>query len=126
MNIASLQLVEGNNREWVVGAGYKFDDFNAVLKLKQQQTKVKNSLTLRTDFSIKDIRSVIRKLEEGYSEPESGGKTFKFSFTAEYVLSEFVDLCFYLDKNTNKPFVSSSYPTRSWDGGFTVRLMLTR
>ncbi len=126
LNIASLQLVEGHNKEWVIGAGYKFDNLNSIIKLKQQQTKVKNSLTLRADFSIRDVNSILRKIEEDYAEPESGGKVLKFAFTADYVLSEFVDLCFYMDKSSNKPFVSSSYPTKSWDGGFTIRLMLTR
>mgnify|MGYP000473429470 FL=1 len=63
LNLASNQLLEATNDEWIVGVGYILKDFDVVLKLKQNKTKkVKNDLTTRLDLAFKDIKSIILML----------------------------------------------------------------
>jgi cell surface protein SprA len=126
LSVPSVQLIESFNNEWVFGAGYKISDFNTILRIKQRQSTVKNDLTLRGDVSIKDIKAIIRRIEDDYSQPTSGSKAITFRFTADYVFSEKVNIGLYYDRMTNKPFISSSYPTVSSDFGVTFRFLLTR
>ncbi len=126
LSLSSTQLIESFNNEWVFGAGYKIKNFNAILKIKQKQNAVSNDLTLRGDISIKDIKAIIRKIEEEYAQPTSGNKGLTLRITADYVFSEKVNIGLYYDRTTNTPFISSSYPTVSTDFGITFRFLLTR
>ncbi|MDL2262441.1 cell surface protein SprA [Bacteroidales bacterium OttesenSCG-928-I21] len=126
LNIPSVQLIESSNNEWVVGSGYVIKNFDAILKIKQRQSTISNDLTLRADVSIKDIKSIIRKIEEEYSQPTSGSRALTLRVTADYVFSEKVNIILYYNRMTNTPFISSSYPTISTDFGVTFKFLLTR
>lgn len=126
LNISSTQLIESTNDEWVIGGGYKIKDFNTIIKIQQKQSKVKNDLTLRADLSFKDVKVLIRKIEEEYSQPTSGNKALSLKMTADYVFSEKVNIGLYFDRMTNTPIISSSYPTASTNFGVTFKFLLTR
>ena len=126
LNVASAQFIESTNNEWVFGAGYKLKNFDQILRIKQKQTKVSNDLVLRGDVSLKDIKSIIRKIDEVYSQPTSGSTGVTWRFTADYVFSEKVNIGAYLNRTSNTPFISSSYPTTSFEFGFLFRFILTR
>ena len=126
LNISSTQLIESTNDEWVIGGGYKIKDFNTIIKIQQKQNKVKNDLTLRADLSFKDVKVLIRKIEEEYSQPTSGNKALSLKMTADYVFSEKVNIGLYFDRMTNTPIISSSYPTASTNFGVTFKFLLTR
>jgi cell surface protein SprA len=121
LNISSTQVIESSNNEWVFGAGYKVSNF-----INIQQNSTRNDLTLRADVGIRDIKAIIRKIEENYSQPTSGNRAITIRVTADYVFSEKVNIGLYYDRLTNKPFISSSYPTASTDFGVIFRFLLTR
>jgi cell surface protein SprA len=137
LNISSIQIIESNNDEWVIGAGYKLKNFDAILRIKKKQTKVSNDLTLRGDVSIKNIKTVIHKIEyidlsdaaepiQYYSQPTSGSKGLNWRFTADYVFSEKVTIGLYYNHTFNTPYISTSYPTESYEFGTLLRFILTR
>ncbi len=126
LSIAGIQMVESYTDEWVFGAGYKLKNFNTILRIKQKQGSVSHDLTLRGDISLKDIKSVIRKIEDGYSQPTAGNRGLTIKFTADYVFSDKINIGAYFDRNSNTPFISSSYPTVNSNFGVTFRFLLTR
>ncbi|MDR0874248.1 MAG: cell surface protein SprA [Prevotellaceae bacterium] len=137
LNISSIQVIESNNDEWVIGMGYKLKNFDAILRIKKKQTKVSNDLTLRGDVSIKNIKTVIQKIEiidlsntanpvEYYSQPTAGSKGLNWRFTADYVFSEKVTIGLYYNHTFNTPYISTSYPTESYEFGTLLRFILTR
>jgi cell surface protein SprA len=128
LNIASNQLLEASSSEWVVGVGYILKDFDMVLKLKDNATKkVKNDLTLRLDFSFKDIATLLRKLDSiEDTQATSGNKTLTIKFMAEYVFSSKLNFRFFCDHQTNRPYISTSYPMSNTNVGVSVKFMLTR
>jgi len=71
LNISSYQLVESNSNEFVIGLGYKFVEFNKVLKMKKTQN-FSNDLTVNLDFSYRKTQSLIRKIEEQFTQATSG------------------------------------------------------
>lgn len=128
LNIASNQLLEATNNEWVVGVGYVLKDFDMILKLKGNKTKkVKNDLTLRLDFSFKDISTLLRKLDAPEeTQATSGNKTVTIKFAADYVFSSKLNFKLFADYQSNSPYITTSYPMSNLNIGVSVKFMLTQ
>ena len=126
LNLASNQIVESWNNEYVVGLGYKVADLSFTVKQKTRQKKVKNDLNLRADFSLKEVETIIRKIELAQSQATAGDMVIGFKFAADYVFSERLNFRLYYDLAMRKPMVSTSYPTTTHDVGIAVKVLLTR
>ncbi len=127
LNVNSVQLTEGHTNEFVVGWGYTIKDLSIFYKLKSgEQKKVSNDLKLAVDVSYKDIKMLLRKVEEGVTQASSGNKVLAIKVAADYVLSSKVNLQLYYDHQGTTPLISSSYPISSDSFGLSVKLMLTR
>jgi cell surface protein SprA len=127
LNLASTQLIESASDEFVVGVGYLLKDFDMILKLKSdQQTKVKNDLKLSADLSYKDIKTLLRKVEENITQASSGNKVFSLKVIADYVFSSKLNIQLFYDRQASTPLVSSSFPVSSSNFGVSFKFMLTR
>lgn len=126
LNISSYQLVEALTNEIVVGVGYKLTEFNKVLGMKKTEN-FSNDLTLRFDLSHRRMQSLIRKIEEGFTQPTSGNIAKMFQFSADYGVSRSLTLRAFYDLQINEPLVSSaSFPTSNSNYGVTVRFSLAQ
>ena len=127
LNPAAGQLVEGSTRDFTIGAGYKIANFNTILKIKGRETGVSNDLTVTGDISFRNTSTLIRRIDQNYTQATAGTSSYVIKFTANYVLSKRITLGAYYDRQVNKPLVSStSYPITNSNYGISVRLSLTR
>jgi len=127
LNLSSTQLIESSNNEFVVGLGYILKDFDVILKLKSdKQTKIKNDLTLSADLSYKDIKTLLRKVEENITQASTGNKQFSLKVIADYVFSSKVNIQLFYDKQMSTPLISSSFPVSSSNFGVSFKFMLMR
>ncbi len=127
MNVTSVQITEGHTDEFVVGAGYTIKNLSFVTKNKNgAQKKVSNDLKLNVDVSYKDIKTLMRKVEEQLTQASSGNKMWTLKLSADYVLSQKVSLQLFYDHESTFPLISSSYPVKSDNVGLNIKLMLTR
>lgn len=127
LNVTSVQLTEGHTNEFVIGAGYTIKNLNFITKKKDGgQKKVSNDLKLNVDVSYKDIKTLLRKVEEDITQASSGNKVFAIKISADYVLSQKVNLQLFYDHQGTTPLISSSYPIKSDNVGINIKLMLTR
>ena len=85
LNISSYQLVEALSNEFVIGVGYKLTEFNKVLKMKKTRD-FSNDLTIRLDFSYRKMQSLIRKIEDQFTQATSGNIAKTIQFSADYGL----------------------------------------
>ena len=138
LSMTSVQLNEALSKDWVVGVGYKIQDFNifgakgnrAVKKAQNPKSKaaqknadaskaassskstsksgVNHDLNLRLDISIRKQAAITRDIATGVSSASSGNSAFKLSFMADYTLSRLLTLTAYYDQQTNTPLLSSS------------------
>ena len=126
LNISSYQLVESNTNEFVIGLGYKFVEFNKVLKMKKTQN-FSNDLTVNLDFSFRKTQSLIRKIEEQFTQATSGNIAKTIQFSADYGLSRALTIRAFYDLQINEPLVSSaSYPTSNSNYGISLRFSLAQ
>ncbi|GHT18509.1 hypothetical protein FACS189429_5140 [Bacteroidia bacterium] len=127
LNLTSVQLIESSSNEFVVGVGYVLKDFDVILKLKNdKQSKVKNDLRLNVDVSYKDIKSLLRKINEDVTQPSSGNKLLSIKVLADYVFSSKVNIQLFYDRQVTTPLISTSYPVAATNFGINFKLMLTR
>jgi cell surface protein SprA len=126
LNMASYQIVETFQDDFTLSLGYKFAEFNKILKLKKK-SDFSNDLTIRFDLSNRTNQSLIRKIEDGYTQMTQGAKTRSFQFSADYAFSQAVTLRAFYDLQTNQPLVSSnSFPTSNSNYGLSIRLSLAQ
>ena len=127
LNLSSTQLIESATDEYVVGIGYILKDFDVILRLKSnKQTKVKNDLKISADLSYKDIKTLLRKVEENITQASSGNKLFTLKIIADYVFSSKINIQLFYDRQASTPLISSSYPVSSSNFGVSFKVMLTR
>ncbi|MDD3078212.1 MAG: cell surface protein SprA [Paludibacter sp.] len=127
LNLSSTQLVEANSDEFVLGLGYVLKDFDVILRLKNdQQSKIKNDLKISADLSYKDIKTLLRKIEEDVTQASSGNKLFTLKIMADYVFSSKVNIQLFYDRQATTPLISSTYPVSSTNFGLSFKFMLTR
>ena len=149
LSMTSVQLNEATSKDWVIGIGYRINDFNLfgngthrVAKKKKKSTAntqqndnnssnrnngFNQDLNLRLDMSYRRQASLTRDIASLTSTASSGNTAFKFSFLGDYTLSRFVTASIYYDMQINSPLLSSgSYPTTTHDFGVSLRLSLTR
>lgn len=127
LNLSSTQLIESGTDEYVIGLGYILKDFDVILKLKSdKQTKIKNDLKLSADLSYKDIKTLLRKVEENITQASSGNKLFTLKIIADYMFNSKVNVQLFYDRQSSSPLISSSYPVSSSNFGVSFKFMLTR
>ena len=121
LNINSVQISEGHTNEFVIGAGYTIKDLSFIAKSGDSQKKVSNDLKLNVDVSYKDIKTLLRKVEEGITQASSGNKVFGIKISADYVLSQKINLQLFYDHQGTTPLISSSYPTKADNFGINIK-----
>ena len=127
LNVNSVQITEGHTDEFVIGAGYTIKNLNFIAKSRGgAQKKVSNDLKLNVDISYKDIKTLLRKVEENLTQASSGNKVLGIKVSADYVLSQKINLQFFYDHQGTTPLISSSYPIKADNVGINIKLMLTR
>ncbi len=121
MNMANTQVNEVNSGEFIVGAGYRFNQVPLIINQKEYNS----DLNVRLDFSMRNNRTVIRKLEDiSGSEITAGQRIFSIKASADYMLSDkFVVRIFYDQRMTN-PYISNSYPNANYNVGFSLTFTL--
>ncbi len=122
LSTPNSQINEVSSRELVIGAGYRFNQVQIIIN----QNEFKSDLNVRADLSIRDNRTVIRKLTEDSDQITAGQRIVTIKTTFDYVLSNRFNLRFFFDQRVNKPFVSLSYPTSNTNIGFSVRFTLAQ
>ena len=150
LSMTSVQLNEALSKDWVVGLGYRLNDFNLFGGKNTRKIKSKGkgktddksnsgssgssvssganrSLNLRLDFSFRKQAAIVRDIATMLSSASSGNNALKLSFSADYTLSKMMTMSFYYDRQTNTPLLSSSsYPTTTQDFGLSLKFSLTR
>jgi cell surface protein SprA len=125
LNLTSNQVADARINEFIFGAGYRFDDVQIILRTGGGgQRALKSDLNLRLDFSIRDNKTLARKLVENVNQPVVGQKVFSIGATADYVLSDRFNLQIFADHTMNDPFVANTFPTSNTNFGFSLKFTL--
>ncbi|MDR1524266.1 MAG: cell surface protein SprA [Tannerella sp.] len=124
LNVTSYQMVEAFTDDVTLSLGYKYAEFNKILKIKKKGD-FSNDLTVRMDYTYRKALSLIRKLEDGYTQATQGSISQMMQFSADYAFSKKVTLRAFYDLQVNEPLVSSSsFPTSNSNYGVSIQISL--
>jgi len=128
LNISSYQISEMLKNDFSLGAGYRFDNFNKVLKIKKTGgPNFNNELKIDATLSYSKTQSLIRTLEDQLTQALSGDSQTMIKLSADYSLSKMITLQGYFDKQISNPLISSTaYPLTKTDFGVNVKVNFTR
>ena len=126
LNLTSNQIADARINELVFGAGYRFDNVQIILKTGGRQRALKSDLNLRLDLSIRDNKTLARKLIENVNQPVVGQKVFTIGTSADYVLSDRFNLQIFADHSRTNPFVANTFPTSNTNFGFSLKFTLVQ
>jgi cell surface protein SprA len=76
------------------------------------------------DFSVRDNKTIARKLVEDVNQPMIGQKIFTIGATADYMLSDRFNLQVFADHSMTNPFVANTFPTSNTNFGFSLKFTL--
>ncbi|MCJ7446702.1 MAG: cell surface protein SprA [Bacteroidales bacterium] len=126
LNLTSNQIADARINELIFGAGYRFDDVQIAIKTGGAQKVLKSDLNVRFDLSIRDNKTLARKLVENVNQPVVGQKVFTAGISADYVLSDRFNLQIFADHSMNNPFVANTFPTSNTNFGFSLKFTLVQ
>jgi cell surface protein SprA len=126
LNLTSNQIADARSDELVIGTGYRFDNVQIVIRTGGTQKSLKSDLNIRFDFSIRDNKTIARKLVENVNQPVVGQRVFTIGTSADYVLSDKFNLSIFADHTMNNPFVANTFPTSNTNFGFSLKFTLVQ
>ncbi|MDR0834391.1 MAG: cell surface protein SprA [Candidatus Symbiothrix sp.] len=129
LNVSSYQIVETSGTDITAGLGYRIENFNKILHLPKKTggEQFNNELRIAADVSFHKAQSLIRKIQDGFTQPVSGDQQTTIKCTADYNMSRLVTMQAYFDKQISKPLVSSTaYPLSKSSFGINVKISLGR
>lgn len=123
-SFSNNQLTEVSSEEYILGAGYTFKNVTFPIRFGKNKKKIKSDLNFRVDFSLRDNRTMIRKMEEDLNQATSGQKLISIKVNADYVINQRFNIRLFYNGAINEPVVSTSFPTQNHGAGLSLRFTL--
>ncbi len=127
MSFANTQLTQIFGSEYIIGAGYRFENLPLFFESESGDKKaLKSDLRITVDLSLRDNTTVLRKIVEETNETIAGQFINTIKTSADYRINEQVTIRVFFDRVVNAPKVSKTYRTTNSSFGFSVRFELVK
>lgn len=123
-SFANFQLTEVRNTDFVFGLGYRTKEFVIPFKINGKKMILENDLNFRMDFSIRNSQNIIRRIDEEFPQPVGGSKVLTISPSIDYVINKNLSARIFFERRVTNPIISTSYPRKFTQGGFSIRYTL--
>jgi cell surface protein SprA len=123
LDLTDLTISEVHGYEYILGLGYKIK--SVLLPFKVGGKAIKNDVTLRADLSIQSNETIVRNAIDRSNQITGGQQIITIKTQAEYNISKRITFRIFLDKVINNPYISSTFPTSTLDGGIAIRFSLS-
>ena len=126
INFTNNQLTEAAGREFVIGCGYTFKDLGIIFSSGSGTSRKANDLTLKLDLGFRKDVTILRSIDENYSQISSGQNKMNIYFTADYDFSNRLGMQAFFRHDVTDPFIANSFKTSNTFAGVTLRFSLTQ
>lgn len=124
LSFTNTQLTEVNRFGFIIGTGYRFKDVAINIRTGGQNVKqFKSDILVKADFSFTSNKTVLRKIDQEVNIVSAGSKVSTLNLSGEYSLTEKIILKAFFDITINTPYISSSYPNSTTEGGFVLKIV---
>ncbi len=123
LDLTDLTVTEVHGSEYIMGLGYKIK--SVLLPFKVGGKAIKNDVTLRADLSLQSNETIVRNAINRANQITGGQQIITVKTQAEYNINKRITFRIFFDKIINNPFISSTFPTSTMDGGIAIRFSLS-
>lgn len=123
MSLIDFQLSETKSSEFSFGGGIRLKNVTINTQYFNLHNQ-KSDVNIKMDFSIRDDKTLINRLDQRISTPTRGQKVISISPSVDYLLNKNLTIRFLYDRRQSIPYVSNSYPITSTRGGVMFRFLL--
>ena len=131
LTMSNNQVNETRNRDYTIGAGYRFKEVPLNITAGGTKKQIKSDLNVRFDVTLRDNMTIIRQIDIvendgvlGTQQITTGANATTYSFTADYVFSKNLSVQLFFDRKVNVPHTSDIYRTAETNFGLSLRLAL--
>jgi cell surface protein SprA len=126
LSFVNNQLTEVSSNELVIGLGYRFKDVKLNISSGGKKQQLKSDLNIKMDVSIRDNKTLLRRLDEEINQISTGNRMVSINSSADYVINQRFNVRFFFDKTITNPFVSSQFPNSTTNAGVSLRFTLAQ
>jgi cell surface protein SprA len=107
LSLSNQQVTEVRGVEYVIGSGYRFK--NVKFPFAIGNSKPKSDMNLRVDLSLRRNNTVIRSMQQLTNQVTAGQNIISIKTSADYVISQRLNVRAFYEKVINKPVISTSF-----------------
>ncbi len=128
LSFVNNQLTEMRSNEFVIGTGYRFKSvpFKVRSLATGKTVNLKSDLNVKLDFSVRDNKTILRRIEENNNQISTGTRQISINASADYMVSQKLNVRLFYDQTISKPYVSAQIPTSNTNAGISLRFTLTQ
>ena len=126
LSFANNQVTEVSSNEYVFGTGYRIKDLEFVVTSGGQARRLSSDLNIKVDVSIRDNKTILRKMVEDANQISAGQKVVSINTSADYMISQSINLRVFYDQVINNPYVSTQFPNSNINAGLGLSFMLAQ
>jgi cell surface protein SprA len=124
LNLSNAQLAEIRNKGLNIRIGFTKANVKLPFKSNGKQIVLKNDVDFRLDFTIRDTRTIQRRIDED-AIVTNGNLNFQLRPVINYTVNKQLSLQAYFEKNINEPKISTSFRRSVTSGGIQLRYNIT-
>ena len=125
LQLTNNQITEMKSNDLVLEYGFTKSDFKLPFKSQGRVITLKNDLQFRMSVTIRDTKTVQRKLEE-INTVTNGNINFQLRPNINYVLNKKLSLNIYFERSINEPKISTSFKRTTTSFGFRLTFSLAQ
>ncbi|MCS7018220.1 MAG: cell surface protein SprA [Cytophagales bacterium] len=128
LTLNNAQISEMRNDDLTLDVGFTKANLRIPFKIDGGYVVLKNDLTFRMSFTIRDTRTLQRRIQDGVQESIAtmGNYNLQLRPTINYVVNQQVSVQLYFDRQINNPLVSNSFRRTNTAFGFQLRFNLSQ
>ncbi len=124
LNVGALQLNETKNSDMSVRLSWRTKGFESPISLFGKEINLKNTITYRFETTLRNVRTQNRFLDSDIIQPTGGSFNIIIKPSVDYMINTQLTARVYMEKNINRPVLSTSFPTSYTAFGVQVRFTL--
>ncbi|TRX55626.1 cell surface protein SprA [Fulvivirga sp. M361] len=125
LSINNAQVTEVKSNDVVAELGFTKANFKLPFKSRGRVVTLKNDLTFRMNFTIRNTKTIQRRIDE-INVITNGALNIQLRPNVSYVLNEKLNLQFYFERNINEPKTSQAFRRATTRLGVQVRFSLAQ
>lgn len=120
LGLVNHTLTEDTSSEYIVGFGYILKDLKLRLNFQGKTKNIKSDLNIRGDFSLRDSKTRITNILLDDSQITSGQKLLGIKFSADYNMSQNLNVRLFYDQMLTKYKISTAFPLSTIRAGISA------